>query len=861
MAAAAVVLGACTSPDAAAPPATTCDPDPAAHLDAAGVLPAPADPLLPAPLLYPDDSLPGYPGVVVDPAPLARGDHPVLRYFLDPVRCELAGGPYMWAPPPPGADATPATRLVGRTENASATLHALLVTSPDPGADADLSAWHDALLALGAGGVHLHAPTRTDLEQALATRLCFGLGPGDTALLVTAGRGLPTQDGGGAFLLGDEAISYGRLATQLGHACAQAGLIVWVADASHAGAASLPALQPGRAGVLWRASDAAVPDAPRLDVHGGGALGRALADHLADHAGRRCLAATDATPGELLAAFTPPAAELRARMAALRWDRVAEPALAAAGLGAGQDADTRARLAALLDAQLPYALTSVAGEPLEGGRCVEAGTCIQLGQGCGLTACERWQCIDGHCVPGVVPGRDCDDGNPCTKDDVCSASGHCQGAPRTCDDGNPCTVDGCEDGLGCVSVPRPGGGPCDDGDACTQGDTCDDDGLCVGAPVTCDDGDPCTKDACDPAEGCTFTAAKLPCDDGDPCTHLDFCLSGTCRGLPVDCDDGEPCTLDACDSATGECAPLPLPDGAGCSDGDVCTAQDRCLGGVCTGLPLPCDDGLPCTLDLCDQGICTHLPMPGTCATAAGCIPVGQKVPGDPCQVCQATAKLAPVADGAACADDGVPCTADFCSGGVCVHPNQPGTCTGPDGQCVQVGESLAPCLVCSATGVGSPAGFGAPCDDGDPCTDYDACTAEGACVGAPRGCCPSGPEAECGVQLTGDLGDPAFPAHISDWSCLPGVQFFGTEHAHPFVSPCAGTLQLTFTGPPGALLFVLRGDLDQCGQAQCTTYTGGPIAQPIAEGEAVTLIVDGQAQVPGPYTIDLLCPCDPVSP
>lgn len=45
---------------------------------------------------------------------------------------------------------------------------------------------------------------------------------------------------------------------------------------------------------------------------------------------------------------------------------------------------------------------------------------------------------------------------------------------------------------------------CDDGDPCTENDLCLD-GMCLGVPRECDDGDPCTSDSCDPATGqCRF---------------------------------------------------------------------------------------------------------------------------------------------------------------------------------------------------------------------------------------------------------------------------------------------------------------------------------------------------------------------
>ncbi|NUN16118.1 MAG: hypothetical protein HUU55_21030, partial [Myxococcales bacterium] len=58
-----------------------------------------------------------------------------------------------------------------------------------------------------------------------------------------------------------------------------------------------------------------------------------------------------------------------------------------------------------------------------------------------------------------------------------------------------------------------------------------------------------------------------PCDDGDPCTIDDICVGGVC--------------------VSGDSI-----DGAPCDDGDQCTFQDACINGSCTTSPLPeCTDG------------------------------------------------------------------------------------------------------------------------------------------------------------------------------------------------------------------------------------------------------------------------------
>jgi hypothetical protein len=99
----------------------------------------------------------------------------------------------------------------------------------------------------------------------------------------------------------------------------------------------------------------------------------------------------------------------------------------------------------------------------------------------------------------------------------------CSGAPEVCDNG----VDDDGDGYGDCLDSDCEGRPCDDGDACTRGDICSL-GACL-APfdVTCDDRNDCTTDSCDPAIGCVFAPvlAGSPCaapfagvcDDGGVC--------------------------------------------------------------------------------------------------------------------------------------------------------------------------------------------------------------------------------------------------------------------------------------------------------------------------------------------------------
>jgi uncharacterized repeat protein (TIGR01451 family) len=230
-----------------------------------------------------------------------------------------------------------------------------------------------------------------------------------------------------------------------------------------------------------------------------------------------------------------------------------------------------------------------------------------------------------------------------------------------CDDGNPCTTDTCTPANGqCHSTPAPDGTQCDDANACTVGNTCQA-GVC-GSPVTCNDGNPCTTDACDPATGaCTSTA--IACDDGNPCT-TDTCgaAAGGCVFTPAPagstCNDGDPCTTgDACVPVPGN--PNPICQGtAKCADADPCTA-DACdpATGACVSTPIVCDDDNPCTLDSCQGGTCVATPIPA----GAACDDGNLCTTGGTCQPDPFSGAPTCTSQPVNC-DDGDACTMDSCN-------------------------------------------------------------------------------------------------------------------------------------------------------------------------------------------------------
>ena len=75
-----------------------------------------------------------------------------------------------------------------------------------------------------------------------------------------------------------------------------------------------------------------------------------------------------------------------------------------------------------------------------------------------------------------------------------------------------------------------------------------------------------------------------------------------CKSAPK-CGDPDGCNTRTCDSATGTCsAPIAKADGTSCSDGQGCTQNDTCSGGVCrAGPPVICPPAsAPCNESVCD---------------------------------------------------------------------------------------------------------------------------------------------------------------------------------------------------------------------------------------------------------------------
>jgi len=441
----------------------------------------------------------------------------------------------------------------------------------------------------------------------------------------------------------------------------------------------------------------------------------------------------------------------------------------------------------------------------DGDICDAAGACVGTwnsgNENCGCIADSDCvgigtQCLDAKCNTATntcftepkAGEPSCDDGNTCTQDDICDANGICAGSSYTCDDGLSCTANVCDGSGGCTHPVLT--------DFCLIEGACQADGQ---AHPT----DPCL--ACDPASSSSWSPnAGAPCDDGDNCTNTDSCNgSGVCTGSnSYSCPDadGLACTIESCGAGFSECltsidAGFCLIEGAcyaadetasgnpclackpsiandawtaiggNCNDGDPCTRDDSCSGGVCSGESYTCSDGRSCTDDVCDgSGGCQFPIQAGKCLINAACYDDAVLNPTNECQVCDASnepeewspTEVKVCDDGLSCTT-GEQCNGDGqCTGGATTcNPDvcEQSTCNASTNECevtlkpgyCKIGgvcyvdgaiNGSDPCLGCVAaqdTGSWSPLS-NRPCDDGDACTFGDTCN-NGSCGGTSYFC------------------------------------------------------------------------------------------------------------------------------
>ena len=430
--------------------------------------------------------------------------------------------------------------------------------------------------------------------------------------------------------------------------------------------------------------------------------------------------------------------------------------------------------------------------------------------------CTKDACIDGDCTHTPLTGTDCDDLDPCTHGDICSA-GECGGTFYSCNDQKTCTEDICLGDGECQFKPVAG--------YCLIADTCVLSGQAQAGSGKCA--------LCDPATtGDTWTPVDdfQSCDDGSKCTELDRCIAGACIGDAIDCDDDLLCTVDSCDGESGgcvnslaeqwcvieqQCIPegtsppganatcqicttqqdpngwTAQNEGSACDDGSECTAVSTCQSGQCVGDGPLCDDDNLCTNDECLLDMtCTHTP----------------------------------VGNGMECSD-GKYCTIeDSCEAGVCVGASR--DCGG--GQC-----NNALCIEETEECFTKPVDDKTPCDDKDPCTEEDECLA-GACNGQAKDCSWKAGEEPCAVGICDPLSDPESGGCVSVPAeagvlCDDGL-------ACTTDSVCGGAGECVNGEPVAAdTCGELLANENPCVQGTCAE-PGGCALVPVEEGEECAL-------------------------
>ncbi|MSP91195.1 MAG: hypothetical protein EXR79_05265 [Myxococcales bacterium] len=412
--------------------------------------------------------------------------------------------------------------------------------------------------------------------------------------------------------------------------------------------------------------------------------------------------------------------------------------------------------------------------------CTDGDGCT-VGDHCEKQACKGTpqQCPDADNNPCTLSGCNpttskcdqlpvlpelyvaCNDGSACTVQDAC-AGATCKGKDN-CDDKNPCTEDACLLAQACTHTSNDGAS-CAATDACAVLPTCQN-GACKAAAKDCDDGNLCSADACDPAQGCTYTAVTAACSDGNPCTEPDACAGLTCKaGAAVVCDDGKACTADSCVAGKG-CAAALSPFGASCPG----PAPSACVAGLCVAK------------DTCDDGLCSLEETVDTCAKDCPADGGACKPDVPACVVGCTASKCAPLA--AACALDAGCKTLDECVT-ACQTTGCEHACLGAAQPTSQMGYTLL--NQCRSAFCVANAWIGKKCKGGG--VQYVVCV--DACENAACKVLATACKATAGCSAVRDCMKACA---VGDAPCVTGCQAKGsTADAQ------------------------LNGDLDQCSQTYC---------------------------------------------
>jgi len=285
----------------------------------------------------------------------------------------------------------------------------------------------------------------------------------------------------------------------------------------------------------------------------------------------------------------------------------------------------------------------------------------------------------------------------------------------------------------------PAAGDCDDADPCTRDQlisagTCA--AICLHVPITTQSGG--AADGCCPAGA--FHAVDVDCpvacgnglvEEGETC---DLGLPAGGGGCPTSCDDGDPCTVDFLDGAPchATCAHLPI---AARVSGDGCCppGADRTTDGDC---PAACGNGVVEPGESCDNGNGKNgsaAPCPTSCPPApSACV---QRTLVGTAAACSARCQTTVVTACAAASDGCCPAGCTAATDPDCSPTCGNGVVEGPRETCD------------TAIAAGRPGACPTNCADANPCTQdllIGAGTCAAACLSLPvttfragDGCCP----------------------------------------------------------------------------------------------------------------------------
>lgn len=494
------------------------------------------------------------------------------------------------------------------------------------------------------------------------------------------------------------------------------------------------------------------------------------------------------------------------------------------------------------------------GDPCNGAESCQASTCVPAATPFQCPASTN-ACFDNICVAsnGVATceleakaecpcstSEECDDGAPCNGVETCAAGVCTAGTVFACPPVSAlCRINTClADAQGlpsCVESLDADGASCVSTQVCTGPGTCDALGACNAEPLP--DVCPCQTDA--------------ECDDSNPCNGPESCAGGSCQpGLPFNCaaPSGE-CVVNECFNANG----VPSCVESQAAVGYPCTADGACedeagtcaAGGICTGPPKACDDGVACTVDSCDSatGECVHSLDPTLCddglactvdtCASTGCVATPDNSmcnDGFACtdEVCDVLSGCIGIPNHAAC-DDVLSCTVNTCDPTAadsdaqgCVFPASDALCA--DAFSCTLNEQCDPGAVQAdpVSGCTWDSDTSVCADDGNVCTN-DACQPSNAEADPVTGCGTVNNEVQC----------------LDQDECSTNSQCFGgtCQGIHqPDFSPCGGGFCVAGGCKSATVVAVDGPELDTLG------LTAGPllraVVKPSTKNNGVNLVI-----------------------